>query len=242
MAASARHGVDLLLDIGNSRVKWRAGELQDLAGFPAPAGDIATTCESLWGALPVGRVALANVRTDALAERLCSWVAARWGLQAVRIRAQAQAAGVRCGYAEPERLGADRWAAIVAAHRRAGGAALAVCCGTATTIDWVDHRGHHRGGLILPGQALMYEAFFRRTGLPAAPAAVSDFGPGLGDSTRTAVARGAHVATLGAIERTPVKGKKSRPVDDIRLERITIHANPLAEKDIIYRSPTGPPS
>lgn len=201
MAGLPSNGIDLLLDIGNSRIKWRAGELQDLEGFPAPAGDVAATCERLWGALPVGRVALANVRTDDLAERLCAWVAARWGLEALRIRATAQAAGVRCGYIEPERLGADRWAAIVAAHRRAGGPALAVCCGTATTIDWVDHRGHHRGGLILPGQALMYEAFFRRTGLPSAPLSVSHFGLGLGDNTHAAVARGAHVATLGAIER-----------------------------------------
>lgn len=201
MANTAVEGVDLLLDIGNSRVKWRAGDQEDLEGFPAPGGELATICEPLWGRLPISRVALSNVRTDDLAERVHAWAAARWGLEVVRIRATARAAGVRCGYAEPERLGADRWAAIVAAHRRAGGAACAVCCGTATTVDMIDHRGHHLGGLILPGQSLMYDAFFRRTGLPSAPVSVADFVPGLGASTHTAVARGAHVATLGAIER-----------------------------------------
>jgi peptidyl-prolyl cis-trans isomerase-like 3 len=33
--------------------------------------------------------------------------------------------------------------------------------------------------------------------------------------------------TLDAMERVPV-GKKNRPLADIRLERVTIHANPLA--------------
>jgi peptidyl-prolyl cis-trans isomerase-like 3 len=35
--------------------------------------------------------------------------------------------------------------------------------------------------------------------------------------------------TLDAIERVPVAGKKHRPVDDILIKNITIHANPLAK-------------
>lgn len=46
--------------------------------------------------------------------------------------------------------------------------------------------------------------------------------------------------TLDAMERVPV-GKKDRPLADVRLESITIHANPLAESDIVYVNPTGPP-
>jgi peptidyl-prolyl cis-trans isomerase-like 3 len=35
--------------------------------------------------------------------------------------------------------------------------------------------------------------------------------------------------TLDAMERVPVEGKKHRPVSDIVIERVTIHANPLAK-------------
>eukprot|EP00613_Pedinella_sp_CCMP2098_P001051 CAMPEP_0171636032 /NCGR_PEP_ID=MMETSP0990-20121206/27111_1 /TAXON_ID=483369 /ORGANISM="non described non described, Strain CCMP2098" /LENGTH=175 /DNA_ID=CAMNT_0012207971 /DNA_START=89 /DNA_END=616 /DNA_ORIENTATION=- len=46
--------------------------------------------------------------------------------------------------------------------------------------------------------------------------------------------------TLDAMERVPV-GKKDKPLSDMHLRSITIHANPLAEENIVYPSPTGPP-
>ena len=46
---------------------------------------------------------------------------------------------------------------------------------------------------------------------------------------------------LDAIERVPV-GKKDKPLSDIQLRTVTIHANPLADENIVYTSPTGPPS
>ncbi|KAL1515226.1 hypothetical protein AB1Y20_001861 [Prymnesium parvum] len=46
--------------------------------------------------------------------------------------------------------------------------------------------------------------------------------------------------TLDAMERVPV-GAKHRPVNEMRIERITIHANPLAEQMIVFPTATGPP-
>ena len=46
---------------------------------------------------------------------------------------------------------------------------------------------------------------------------------------------------LDAMERTPC-GEKDRPLSEIRLSNITVHANPLAEKDIVYTNPNGLPS
>lgn len=46
--------------------------------------------------------------------------------------------------------------------------------------------------------------------------------------------------TLSAIERTPCN-EKHRPVSDIRVESITIHANPLADQMIVFPTATGPP-
>mmetsp|Transcript_18599 Transcript_18599/g.59738 ORF Transcript_18599/g.59738 Transcript_18599/m.59738 type:complete len:177 (+) Transcript_18599:70-600(+) len=46
--------------------------------------------------------------------------------------------------------------------------------------------------------------------------------------------------TLNAIERTPCN-EKHRPLSEIRLEHVTIHANPLADQMITFPSATGAP-
>ena len=44
--------------------------------------------------------------------------------------------------------------------------------------------------------------------------------------------------TLDALEKLPV-GKKHRPVTEVTIDRVTIHANPFAERDMVIRSPDG---
>ena len=44
--------------------------------------------------------------------------------------------------------------------------------------------------------------------------------------------------TLDALEKLPV-GKKHRPVTEVTIDRVTIHANPFAERDIVIRAPAG---
>ena len=46
--------------------------------------------------------------------------------------------------------------------------------------------------------------------------------------------------TLDAMERVAVD-PKHRPMSDMQIEKITIHANPLAEQMIVFPSATGPP-
>ena len=77
-------------------------------------------------------------------------------------------AGVRIAYAQPQRLGVDRFLALVAAHARAARPALVVGVGTALTIDLVDANGEHLGGRIAPSPSLMREALHARASqLPA---------------------------------------------------------------------------
>ena len=45
-------------------------------------------------------------------------------------------------------------------------------------------------------------------------------------------------STLDALEKLPV-GKKHRPVTEVTIDRVTVHANPFAERDIVIRSPAG---
>jgi type III pantothenate kinase len=62
---------------------------------------------------------------------------------------------VRNGYEQYQRLGLDRWLAVVGAHQLSRKAALVIDLGTAVTSDFVAADGGHLGGFICPGVPLM---------------------------------------------------------------------------------------
>lgn len=70
--------------------------------------------------------------------------------------------GLRIAYAQPSRLGVDRFLAMLGARRRVDGAVLVCGVGTAVTLDLVDAAGLHHGGRIAPSPALMREALHAR--------------------------------------------------------------------------------
>ncbi|TQD39552.1 type III pantothenate kinase [Lysobacter aestuarii] len=78
-----------------------------------------------------------------------------------RARTQSTFDGVTIAYARPEKLGVDRFLALLAAHAR-GGAALVCGIGTALTLDLVDGGGRHHGGRIAPSPTLMRESLHGR--------------------------------------------------------------------------------
>jgi len=49
------------------------------------------------------------------------------------------------------------------------------------------------------------------------------------------------VEVLDALERVPVSGKKHRPTTDVAIERVTVHANPFADRGIVLRTPQDVP-
>ena len=75
----------------------------------------------------------------------------------------AEDAGVVNSYVRPERLGVDRWLAIVEAwHSR--GAAIVIDCGSAITLDAVSSAGRHQGGYIVPGLRMLERSLTGGTG------------------------------------------------------------------------------
>lgn len=212
----------LLVDIGNSRVKWaKAGrdEAEWLAGAPFPSRhpELPDGLERCWGALPPPRaVYAANVTGPENEACLAEWVRRRWGSPVRWIRSEAEGYGVVNGYAEPARLGVDRWAALVAVRDRFALPACVVDCGTALTLDVLDHAGRHLGGWIMPGLALMRRALRLETqGISALGSAeLSPFPPEagagapfsrlpvLGTTTANAVGGGVVRACSGLIEKT----------------------------------------
>lgn len=113
-----------------------------------------------------------------------------------RVRAVARGHGLINGYARPQTLGADRFAALVGAWRNGFAPAVVVAAGTAITVDALDSEGRFIGGLILPGRRLMHAALRSGTaGVRAAAGAVCEFPR----STAQAVASGAQAAAAGAV-------------------------------------------
>ena len=197
----------VLVDIGNTRLKWATladGELVDRGGVVhRDALDAAVAAFA--AALPaVPRIVAANVAGEQVAKRIAALVAARPGASLTFVATSAERFGVRCAYADPSRLGVDRWVAILAAHRRARGAACVIDAGTAATFDAVDGAGTHLGGLIIPGARLLAAALDRNTSDIGSTATAPAAGRGLellGRSTDAAVGQGAWLALAAALDR-----------------------------------------
>jgi type III pantothenate kinase len=161
----------LLIDLGNSRVKWLWSRGVELDLESAGQGDLAAfeqACRAR-GAVRPSRVLVSSVAGEERTTRVVDCCVGLWGLRPTLLVAQAESRGVRNGYAEPARLGVDRWLAIVGAVHHHGKPVVVWDLGTAATLDVVDETGQHLGGWILPGPTTMLESLGRRTALPPTP-------------------------------------------------------------------------
>jgi type III pantothenate kinase len=185
----------LLLDIGNTRVKWAALD----GGVLSPTQALALAV--LTDAWPprdlfshgVDEVVLASVASATVTALIEARVAVH-GLRLRRIPAPASTPRLSLAYAEPQRLGVDRWLTMLAAGDEA---TMVVSCGSALTLDLVDADGLHRGGLIAPSPERMREALLSHVPHLQGDGRVVDFAA----STADAVASGAVLAAVALIER-----------------------------------------
>jgi type III pantothenate kinase len=167
----------LLLDSGNSRLKWAlsrepyrrsqsfaARGVMDLNELSGSRCALARIFRALAGSGLHPTLHACNVAGPAV-ERQLRAIARRCGLGPIHFaRSAAAGGGVRNGYRESWRLGADRWVALIGAHHEHADMDLCVVgIGTAMTIDLLDASGRHVGGNIIPGPRLMIESLLMRT-------------------------------------------------------------------------------
>lgn len=190
--------VVLAIDAGNTRIKWG---VHDGHAWGA-TGAIATAqaqglYESLRPALPVDACIASNVAGPAVQSRLEN-VCEKADIPLTLIRSVREQLGVTNGYRDPQQLGSDRWAALIAAHHAEPGDKLVVNAGTALTVDALTADGRFLGGIIVAGPALMRRSLDRGTaGLRLTEGEVRD----IAQSTPDAITSGAVHACAGAIER-----------------------------------------
>jgi type III pantothenate kinase len=186
-----------LFDLGNTRLKCGRVDgdavvdmrtiAHDGRGF---AGDwmqqLPPSCDTAW---------IASVGPSTLLADLLEALALR-SRRISLARTQRRFAGVGIRYAEPERLGVDRFLALVAAHARSAQAWLVVGVGTALTLDLIDAGGQHLGGRIAPSPTLMRESLHARAPqLPEQGGSYMDFA----NDTASALASGCEGAAVALV-------------------------------------------
>lgn len=196
----------LLVDIGNSRVKWArcAGGVLGAQRSAAHADwQAAEWRAAVFADGPVERVLVASVAGGASIAALDAATRSATGRGIERVTTEREAAGVVNGYADPGLLGVDRWLAAIGAYRRVQGACVVADIGTAATIDVVASDGRHRGGYIVPGPRLMVASLLAGTSDLASFSATSPPGAAaqFADNTRDAIERGCRVALAAWVER-----------------------------------------
>lgn len=208
MSPTRKPDYDLLIDIGNTFLKWglfrahAGGEarenrlesghvlLEEMAGLGAQFAKFRTPAQ-----IVISNVAGTRVRATMI-RVLETWAdapAPHWVIP------QDEQCGVVNRYRNPAQLGSDRWAALIGARALLGPKpALVVVCGTATTIDYLTAAGEFSGGVILPGVGLMLRALHQHTA--ALPDADGEY---VENPLQTvdAIASGCQHAQAGAIER-----------------------------------------
>ncbi|MCC8404314.1 type III pantothenate kinase [Paraburkholderia sp. MMS20-SJTN17] len=215
----------LLIDAGNSRIKWAlvqpdgtqlaSGALahDDVTAPPTRSGS-----QREWANLPTPCGAwLSNVAGAEIARHVAALVEAHWPqLPLTTIRASARQCGVTNCYTTPHSLGSDRWAGMIGAHAAFPGEHLLLATfGTATTLEALRADGAFIGGLIAPGWTLMMRSLGEHTAqlptldgararglLDAADAArAARRGPFFATDTPHSLSAGCTLAQAGLIER-----------------------------------------
>ena len=204
----------LLVDIGNTRIKWallrgrRLGRQRALAYEGWTAGDFARRIFA--NTAPVARVIVSSVAGTRVETELRAAVRSRLRCPVEFVKSVRRRAGVLTRYHEPWRLGVDRFVAAIAAHDLARGrAACVISAGTAVTVDLIDPHGVHLGGLILPGPQLMVRSLLERTsGIQRRARGGAGRRELFARTTRAAIGQGAIYAVAAAADRAVEQARR----------------------------------
>ena len=156
----------MLVDIGNTRIKWcwQDALLDDLSveAITHTGWQDALAClQQILLARTPAEVCLVHVLGDDFNKALIA-LCHKYQIKLQQVSATTSSLYVKNGYEQIEQLGADRFVALHGAvHEYPSQACIVVDCGTAITIDLVDSKGQHQGGVILPGLQLCLQSLIQ---------------------------------------------------------------------------------
>ncbi len=205
----------LLLDIGNSRIKWawldERGRLSGFGGIDHRSAAIDEIANANWSDWPgPEQILVSSVAAEARWRKLSDWCLQHWRQTPLRVVSVASQCGVMNAYTQPHELGSDRWAAMIGAHHLLHADTCIIDCGTAITIDFLEASGRHLGGYIIPGLSLMQRSLAQGTAVnPASssPGRAIENSISVGYSTAACIEQGVLLAAASLIESSSEKMK-----------------------------------
>lgn len=193
----------ILLDVGNTRLKIGTvlnEAVSTLAGI-AHEHQWPETLEKIAWPSGIDAIDIASVAGSHSEDRLADALIKKFGVTPVFHRSKRQQGAVVNAYHEFERLGVDRWLAVLAAYQRFKSPLCVVDCGTSLTIDLVSGEGRHLGGYILPGLLLARSALLKGTQKILLPAERQAGSLTWGQSSAEAVDHGIFLFMVASIEK-----------------------------------------
>ena len=193
----------LLVDLGNTRLKcalWDGSALRFIGALAHVGDDVQLDFDTLWKDVgAVSAILIASVASAVVGDQVARKALERFGVQPAFVLSPASACGVRNAYAEPDRLGIDRFLGLVALHAIQSGPCVLASCGTALTLDALAADGSHLGGLIAPSPPLMRDALTGATARLWTPQAARVVERA--DNTGDAIESGVWLAGAALLER-----------------------------------------
>ena len=194
---------DVVVDVGNSRMKWglcREGRVAEFLALPLNDPQLWAAQFSEWELSANSRWVASGVNPRGL-ERLMQWLEGRTA--GVSILSSCRQVPLTVRVDVPENVGIDRLLNAVAATEQTQSktSSFIVDAGSAVTVDWVDESGAFRGGAILPGLRLMAKALRDYTALlPVIDVSRLSNPPMPGTSTKGAIEAGIFWTTAAGVK------------------------------------------
>lgn len=137
------------IDCGNSCIKWRLAGHTTVQRLDYSSSD-GFNC---WhdDRDSITRVRISSVAAESIAEKIKTFWLRESGLEVEFARTLKSLNGLYCSYRDPQKLGVDRWLAMLSSWQQAQAPCLVIDSGTLMTIDAIDGHGYHLGGYIVPG-------------------------------------------------------------------------------------------
>ncbi len=197
--------MNILIDIGNTRIKWCVDHKGNIGASQAmnyKKDDFISDFEVYWQKLtPPQAIAISSVSTQQVLLQIISLAKKNWPeIKVLIAKSSSYDQSVTNAYSQPEKLGVDRWMGLIALQYYYPGNSCIVGCGTAITIDSLDKKGRHLGGLISPGVQLMKQSLFQ--GTENLSFFEQNYPAGLSNATEPAVFSGILYAAAGLIEKS----------------------------------------
>ena len=207
--------MNLLIDIGNTRLKWALHTkniVDKSTALMHHQANFIPQLENTWQPLEKPNiVVISSVSTDSLKIKIVALLKNLWDddIQIIIPYSTDALFGVKNSYLHPEQLGIDRWLSLIACHHHYSNAAWIVDCGTAITVDFIDKQGVHHGGLISAGLNLMKASLSKNTA--ALTFSEKESTLKLATQTDSAIFNGTLYAAIGLIEHV-VKSRQPQAV------------------------------